>query len=411
MRDPAERHGPPRERFRGVAAKRLSLVEVHPEASNQHEINGVAALKRILGEARREKAPTRFVYVDDASPDPVIEDSWVTWYDAREAHPTRSEHRLYFPRNSPLDRAEEGDLLVVAVRSDGSPLVVVAREGSSAEAQVRWLFGIDPGPDGSFDVAAVTESGRPGLAAARILAAIGDDPADEEPALDALVAPFGNDFPDTAAFSTFARSTLEEVDSRDDPDAALVRWMEREEALFRALERRIVEARLNRGFAGDVDGFVRFSLSVHNRRKARTGQALEHHLEAIFQANAIRYTRGARTQEGTRPDFVFPSIESYRDQTFPTARLTMLGAKSTCKERWRQVLSEAKRIAHKHLCTLEPAITTSQLDEMDAQRLSLVVPRELHATFAERDRARLLSLRDFVAVVASRELRAREQPG
>jgi hypothetical protein len=50
--------------------------------------------------------------------------------------------------------------------------------------------------------------------------------------------------------------------------------MDREEVLFRTLERHIVNERLRRGFS-DGDEFVAFSLSVQNRRKARAGRALE----------------------------------------------------------------------------------------------------------------------------------------
>ena len=63
--------------------------------------------------------------------------------------------------------------------------------------------------------------------------------------------------------------------------------------LFLRLERRIVADRLETGFVNadgtDVDGFIRFSLSVRNRRKSRMGHSLEHHLEAVFVAHAIRY--------------------------------------------------------------------------------------------------------------------------
>ena len=63
--------------------------------------------------------------------------------------------------------------------------------------------------------------------------------------------------------------------------------MEHEEALFRHLEREIVSDRLKAGFtedgSADVDGFLRFSLSVQNRRKSRAGYAFGHHVEAILQ--------------------------------------------------------------------------------------------------------------------------------
>ncbi|MFL6836963.1 MAG: type II restriction endonuclease, partial [Bradyrhizobium sp.] len=124
----------------------------------------------------------------------------------------------------------------------------------------------------------------------------------------------------------------------------------------------------------DVDGFIAFSLSVHNRRKSRAGYSLEHHLTALFKARGVRFERGAETENRNKPDFLFPGQKEYRDAAFDTADLTVLGAKSTCKDRWRQVLSEASRMQHKHLVTLEPGITENQAEEMKAKHLQLVVP-------------------------------------
>jgi hypothetical protein len=58
---------------------------------------------------------------------------------------------------------------------------------------------------------------------------------------------------------------------------------------------------------------------------------------------SIRYARGAETENRNKPDFLFPGQAEYRDPAFPADRLTMLGAKSTVQDRWRQVLSEAAR--------------------------------------------------------------------
>lgn len=52
---------------------------------------------------------------------------------------------------------------------------------------------------------------------------------------------------------------MSNLDPRDDPDAALLEWMNREEILFRTLERHIVADRLLQGFANDVDGFLSYS--------------------------------------------------------------------------------------------------------------------------------------------------------
>jgi hypothetical protein len=81
----------------------------------------------------------------------------------------------------------------------------------------------------------------------------------------------------------------------------------------------------------------------------------------------------------------------------------MLGAKSTLKDRWRQVLSEAQRIADKHLLTLEPGISENQTDEMQAKRLRLVVPRRLHGTFRLNQQAWLLDVAGFLATVRARQ--------
>ncbi|MCT6814661.1 MAG: restriction endonuclease, partial [Bombella apis] len=72
----------------------------------------------------------------------------------------------------------------------------------------------------------------------------------EEPeaaSLDRLVETFGMEFPTTREFSNLARSSLPDGLAREDPDMALVMWMEREEQLFRRLERRVVEMRIAEG--------------------------------------------------------------------------------------------------------------------------------------------------------------------
>ncbi len=195
--------------------------------------------------------------------------------------------------------------------------------------------------------------------------------------------------------------------AEDDPDAALIAWLTHEEALFRRLERRVVSARLEKGFTGedgtDVDGFIRFSLSVQNRRKSRMGYSLEHHLEAVFRALDIAYVRGMVTENNQRPDFLFPSVEAYRAAPVTgSPHLTMLGAKSTCKDRWRQVLAEAAKIPRKHLLTLEPGISEAQTVQMDASNLQLVVPRSIQESYTAGQQAWLWSLGEFIRDVKNR---------
>jgi hypothetical protein len=81
----------------------------------------------------------------------------------------------------------------------------------------------------------------------------------------------------------------------------------------------------------------------------------------------------------------------------------MLGSKSTLKDRWRQVLSEAVRIHDKHLLTLEPGISENQTDEMQAKSLQLVLPKKIHASYKPKQQAWLMNVSEFVALVATRQ--------
>ena len=77
----------------------------------------------------------------------------------------------------------------------------------------------------------------------------------------------------------------------------------------------------------------------------------------------------------------------------------MLGAKATCKDRWRQILVEAGKIPNKHLCTLEAGISTQQTSEMQQERVTLVVPASLHATYTGDQRKNMFCVAEFVDFV------------
>ena len=153
----------------------------------------------------------------------------------------------------------------------------------------------------------------------------------------------------------------------------------------------------------DVDAFIQFSLSVQNRRKSRAGLSLENHIEALLKEQKIIYSHTPVTEDKSKPDFIFPNIEAYRDTTYPRMKLTMLGAKSTCKDRWRQVLSEAKEIEHKHLLTLESAISENQTNEMINKKLQLVLPLPIHETYTLKQRAWLYSVKMFLEEVKEKQ--------
>lgn len=401
--------------FEGAAAKYLSAVDADPESSNQHEIGGLPSVgfKQWLGTpAKGEKLyyPSRQVYITDDLDEPVISEGQVSWYDARHNNPDRSpEYRLYYTTTPVMRLIRRGDFFLVAKNRNGALLMAFAPAGSSAEQQLRSVFGIDQVGDafnpGKLDVAQLLLPLRLMLESLGI--ELSRPGADDGMWLDRLIQQFGGDkFPVTSAFSTFARESLDkELEPVSRPDQALMGWMDHEERLFRIYERHVVRDRLLRGFGengDDVDAFVDFSLSVQNRRKSRAGHAFEGHLAQLFRCHGLRFERGVGdrfTENKSRPDFLFPAFREYHDPDFPDARLLMLGAKTSCKDRWRQVLSEANRIPRKHLVTLEAAISEHQTNEMRAHNLNLVVPAAIQTTYTEGQRAELIDLQGFIALV------------
>jgi hypothetical protein len=386
-----------------VAVKRLSAVETSAKVSNQHELNGSSALRLILGDQQRTDFPVRWLFLADES-EPVEEAHDCSWYDARKNSPDRTEWRLYYRGQPPLS---EGDLLVCLHREQGDELVfIVGRSGSTWEAQLVALFGPPDTNAGSFAIGKFEQIPAEYVAIAdQLFELLGWiektlelDPTD----LELLIQKYGKKFPSTREFSAFARSRCQ-VDLRD-PDAALLVWWQREEALFRGLEEIELSERLGRQppFTG-VEDFMSYSLSVQNRRKSRAGHALENHVEELLRLRGLRFTRGARTEGDRRPDFLLPGDREYRDAGFPTALLTMLAAKTTCKDRWRQVLSEAARVPKKHLLTLEPAISATQLSEMHQEGLSLVVVRKLLPTYTPPPGMTLVTVGEFLGAAEGRQ--------
>jgi hypothetical protein len=394
------------EYFDGVAVKRLSAVEADPFKSHQHEFAG-GHLRGMFGDEDRKDIQARFIWLNDEQ-EGVSEPGIVSWYDSRRKQTHRGpEYRLYYADNPVSSMMKTGDSFFVATRPDGTVMVIVVPKGSTVESQLVWLFGINTESESFFAKDEVDDS-KLDFAARYILDELGIDTEEPEAdKLDGLLEKYGTRFPGTAEFSKLARESLKDISAQDDADKVLMAWLEREELLFRRMERHIVAERLRSGFMAndnaDVDGFIAFSLSVQNRRKSRAGYSLENHLEALLKERNIQYQRGVETENKNKPDFLFPGQTAYRDDNFDVAKLTMLGSKSTCKDRWRQVLSEAARISHKHLLTLEPGISENQTDEMKAKQLQLVVPSAIHSTYKPAQQLWLMNVSQFVKLVETRQ--------
>lgn len=228
---------------------------------------------------------------------------------------------------------------------------------------------------------------------------------EEAKAITAFVGTLKEEFPSSKEMSRAARSIQNAVYDQIDliisnPDQIIIDWTNMEYTLFRTLEQVRYGGIVSAGF-DNMDAFVEMANRVLNRRKSRAGKSLENHLEAIFDGNNIEYTSQAITEGNKKPDFLFPSETAYHDFAFPTENLVSLAAKTTCKDRWRQILNEADRLKNgaKYLCTLQQGISPAQMDEMQTEKVILVVPEPLIKTYPKDRQDRIWTLKKFVDYV------------
>jgi len=211
------------------------------------------------------------------------------------------------------------------------------------------------------------------------------------------------DFPASADMSAEARRIFSAVFNQEgniirDPDGQIISWIDMEYRLFRRIEFSRYGDLITQGFTS-VEHFIDVANMVLNRRKSRAGRSLEHHLSAVFDGNALVYQPQPLTEGSKKPDFLFPGGVAYHNLDYPSERLIFLGAKTTCKDRWRQIINEANRIPNKHLFTLQQGISAQQLDEMETEKVTLVVPAPYIKTYPREKRSTIWTLHKFVAFV------------
>lgn len=186
------------------------------------------------------------------------------------------------------------------------------------------------------------------------------------------------------------------------PDEILLSWIDAEFQLFRYMEEKVYKDIVSQPFA-NIGSFIQTANEILNRRKSRAGKSLEHHLANIFMKNELVFEEQAVTEDNKKPDFLFPNGACYHNILFPAEELTVLGAKTTCKDRWRQVLTEADRVDIKYLFTLQQGISKNQLKEMHDSHLVLVVPRKNIPSFPIEYQSELKDLSGFISMVKRKQ--------
>ena len=209
------------------------------------------------------------------------------------------------------------------------------------------------------------------------------------------------DFPSTIDLATNARNCyinsfgITPKTIQQNPDKEILNWLDSEFQLFKIIENDRYTHRIQTPFT-TVEELVVTANTILNRRKSRAGKSLEHHLSEVFRNFELQFSSQGHTEDKKKPDFLFPTEEQYHNPRFDESKLIMLASKTTCKDRWRQILNEADRVKTKHLFTLQQGISSNQLDEMYKHNVCLVVPQPYLKSFPEPFRDKILTLDSFI---------------
>lgn len=216
------------------------------------------------------------------------------------------------------------------------------------------------------------------------------------------------DFPSTLEICNKAQDLIVKLRKYGDADIIkncdnlILEWSKTDYRIFNMIEQHVYEPFLTTPFK-ELIRLVRVSKIITNRRKSRAGLSLEHHLNKIFSVSDLRYQLHAKTELKKTPDFLFPDESSYHNPDFNPDKLFILGAKTTCKDRWRQVLSEADRVKHKYLFTLQQGVSNSQLKEMTKANLTLVVPNKNLGLFTPDSDGQIINLKTFIKMIKEKQ--------
>ena len=332
---------------------------------------------------QNDKHPVSIVWQDGRATESVI-----TWYGK-----AKHEYRLTrFGKDFPfLNEDVVGDLLVLIAKSRHEFLAYVLDYDEDIE-EIQSALGVE-----AFESWGVYRDGVAQKLETKI--------ESEDKCIDRQIREFSSTlraFPTGEVFSENTRRILTACIKKFmqlTPDEVLMRSYQTEYQIFQSVERQVCQNEVSGRLFKDIDDFIHTAASIMNRRKARAGRSFENHVECLLTQAGIPHKMRPSLGADGRPDIVIPNEKAYFDRDWPEQKLFIVGLKTTCKDRWRQVLNEGLGVRAKHIFTLQQGISAAQLQEMHAAGVSLVVPQPLHKNFPKGSAISLLNVETFIQKV------------
>jgi hypothetical protein len=146
------------------------------------------------------------------------------------------------------------------------------------------------------------------------------------------------------------------------------------EAFARIAQERFasVNERVGPWLQDNYDVLTATFMSILQLRRTRAGETLQH----AFRALLIELEIPFQEQQiiSGQPAFVIPDAETYRRDPL---HARVIACKQTLRERWMQIIPEARNQGIFYLLTLDPDLASDALARMACQRVYVVVPSDV----------------------------------
>lgn len=136
-------------------------------------------------------------------------------------------------------------------------------------------------------------------------------------------------------------------------------------------------------------------LSAVQRMKVRAGASFEHHVRRMLSDGSLPFDE-QKPSGNQRPDFILPSLSRLHLSTRLRDEALILSLKTTLRERWKQVVKEARN-CDVFLATVDDKVAADAIADMRDDGIYLVVPESLkRSKYAEYEgRSNVITFKDF----------------
>ena len=149
-------------------------------------------------------------------------------------------------------------------------------------------------------------------------------------------------------------------------------------------------------------------LSASQQRKSRAGYSFEFQIEQMLIDGCIAYDKQVVIEAKKRPDFILPSFDFFKSTNREKGDVIVLSAKTTLRERWKQVQREIGN-SELFLATVDENIASNAIDDMSSIGITLVVPESLKVsdTTEYQNHKSVISFKSFFEI----EVKAKRMAG